>query len=63
MLAEINRDTLTVCNEWRVRQTLWNTYTQKWTYGIVREGTWIKSFEIDATLPVGTKVTIYGVEA
>lgn len=63
LLAEINRDVLTVCNEWRVKQELWNTYTLKWTYGIVAEGTWIKSFAIDAALPVGTKIKIYGVEA
>ncbi len=62
LLAEINRDTLTVSNEWRVRQTLWNTSTLKWTYGIITEGTWMHSFSINANLPVGTKITIYGVE-
>lgn len=62
LLAEINRDTLTVSNEWRVKQTLWNTSTLKWTYGIITEGTWMHSFSINANLPVGTKITIYGVE-
>ncbi len=62
LLAEINRDTLTVANEWRVKQELWNTSTLKWTYGIITEGTWMHSFSINAKLPVGTKITIYGVE-
>ena len=64
LLAEINRDTLTVCNEWRVKQTLWNTYTLKWTYGIVTEGTWMHSISINgaSNLPAGTKITIYGVD-
>lgn len=64
LLAEINRDTLTVCNEWRVRQSLWNTYTLKWTYGIITEGTWMHSISINgaSNLPAGTKITIYGVD-
>ena len=64
LLAEINRDTLTVCNEWRVKQSLWNTYTLKWTYGIVTEGTWMHSISINgaSNLPAGTKITIYGVD-
>ena len=64
LLAEINRDALTVCNEWRVGQSLWNTYTLKWTYGIITEGTWMHSISINgaSNLPTGTKITIYGVD-
>ena len=64
LLAEINRDTLTVCNEWRVKQSLWNTWTLKWTYGIITEGTWMHSISINgaSNLPAGTKITIYGVD-